>query len=99
MLKEVGKKNTTENLVLLEWKKLYALTLSREAIWRKTIQEIMGIRQAQTAVTSVLDFEFDGIFVIQNILIINAKVGAFLSTIWLFSLMSQCWKTLHHIWK
>jgi len=41
----------------------------------------MGIRQAQTAVTSVLDFEFDGIFVIQNILIINAKVGAFLSTI------------------
>lgn len=66
MLKEVGgKKNTTENLVLLERKKLFALTLSCEAVWRKT----MGICQTQTAVTSILDFEIDGIFVIQNILI------------------------------
>lgn len=38
-------------------------------MWRKTIQEIMGIHQAQTAVTSVLGFEINGIFVMQNILI------------------------------
>lgn len=33
------------------------------------MQEIMGIHQAQTAVKEALNFEIDGIFAIQNILL------------------------------